>query len=494
MPININNYVDITSSVQGGSQVARRNLVARLFTVSDFVNPGGTPLKFSSAAAVGAYFGLTSDEYLRAVFYFGFISKDNNSPQQLQFAKWAQTAEPPRIYGNNTEAFVLATLQAITAGTLTMTLQGDTEVFTAIDFSGDASLSDVAATLQTKIRTGTGTKYTAATVVWEATRGSFNFVGGDTGAGAVTIDAGTVGGAVGWEAGGAGGTGLVINNGSAIETITEALTNSDAADNDFGSFTFMTTLTSDEVKEAAIWNNGKNFQYLYSIAVSTANVSTYKAELASYAGWCYTLANSASEYPEMFPMMIEAATNYDAVNSVQNYMFQQVAGLSAEVTTDAVYTSMTGDRVNFYGQTQEAGSQINFYQEGVMGNATNDLGINTYVNEVWLKDAATAAFMNLLLNQPEVPANDTGRAIILNTLQDVVNDGLNNGVISVGKTLTSAQRQYITDQTGDSNAYLQVQSNGYWVGVTISGTTATYRLIYSKDDVIRKVDGSHELI
>lgn len=494
MPINIDNFVSITSSVQGGSQVARRNLVARLFTDNDLVNPGGEPLKFNSAAAVGVYFGLTSAEYLRAVFYFGFISKDNNSPQQIQFAKWAKTAEPPRIYGNNTEAFVLADWQAISAGTLTMTLQGDTEAFTAIDFSSDANETAVAATLQTKIRTGTGTKYTNATVVWNATRGSFDFASGDTGAGAVTVDAGTVGAIVGWTVGGDGGTGLVINDGSAIETITAALTNSDALDNDFGSFTFMPTLTSDEVKEAAIWNDGKNFQYLYSIAVSTANVSTYKADLVSYSGWCYTLANSATEYPEMLPMAIEAATNYDAVNSVQNYMFQQVSGLTAEVTTDAVYTSMVADRVNFYGQTQEAGTDLSFYMEGVMGNPTNDIGINVYVNELWLKDAATAAFMNLLLNQPEVPANNTGRALILNTLQDVVNDALNNGVISVGKTLTAAQRQYVTDQTGDANAYQQVQSSGYWVGVTISGTTATYRLIYSKDDVIRKVEGSDELI
>ena len=57
--------------------------------------------------------------------------------------------------------------------------------------------------------------------------------------------------------------------------------------------------------------------------------------------------------------------------------------------------------------------------------------------------------------------------------------------------------------TDDELAWHQVQNIGYWVycemqqTVTTDGRTeykAVYTLIYSKDDVVRKVEGTHVLI
>lgn len=92
---------------------------------------------------------------------------------------------------------------------------------------------------------------------------------------------------------------------------------------------------------------------------------------------------------------------------------------------------------------------------------------------------------------------------ILAILQDVIDRALFNGVISVGKTLTTVQRLYITELTDDELAWHQVQGIGYWVAcemqsyVTQDSRTefkAVYTLIYSKDDDIRKVEGTHVLI
>jgi hypothetical protein len=106
--------------------------------------------------------------------------------------------------------------------------------------------------------------------------------------------------------------------------------------------------------------------------------------------------------------------------------------------------------------------------------------------------------MSLLLSVNQIPANAQGRNQVLAVLQGVINQALNNGTISVGKTLTTAQQMYITSATGDNLAWHQVQNNGYWVDVVItlvgSNYQATYTLIYSKDDVIRKVTGTNTLI
>ncbi len=213
----------------------------------------------------------------------------------------------------------------------------------------------------------------------------------------------------------------------------------------------------------------------------------------------------AGQYPEMFPMMIEAATNYDGVNTVQNYMYQQVAGLTPLVTTDSNANLFDALAINYYGQTQTAGNQISFYQRGLLqGSAvvTNITDMTAYVNEIWLKDAISVAIINLLLSLTQLPANNQGRIQLLAIIQSIINQALTNGVISVDKTLSANQIAFIIANTGDPKAWYQVQNSGYWIDVVISPIPnvlptqyqATYTLIYSKDDVIRLVNGQDFLI
>ena len=207
-----------------------------------------------------------------------------------------------------------------------------------------------------------------------------------------------------------------------------------------------------------------------------------------------------NQFPEQVPMMVEAATDYYARNSVQNYMFQgPFAGLFPSVVTDdgkILYDSVS---VNYYGNTQQAGVPVNFYQNGVLqGASPSPLDMTTYVNEIWLKDAITTQILNLFVSSNQIPANTQGRAQILAGLQSVINTALTNGTISVNKTLSTQQQMFITAQTNDPNAWYQVQSIGYWVDCVIINTSgiysAKYTLIYSKDDVIRLVNGQDILI
>jgi hypothetical protein len=73
----------------------------------------------------------------------------------------------------------------------------------------------------------------------------------------------------------------------------------------------------------------------------------------------------------------------------------------------------------------------------------------------------------------------------------------------VSKPLTVAQQIFIGEITGDPLAWHQVQTLGYWVdAVVVPFTTidnrteykVVYTLVYSKDDTVRKVEGTHALI
>lgn len=157
-------------------------------------------------------------------------------------------------------------------------------------------------------------------------------------------------------------------------------------------------------------------------------------------------------------------------------------------------------RVNYYGRTQQAGQLIDFYQRGVLQGSVQDT--NIYANEMWLKDRAGADIMTLLLALPKISANDTGRSQVLGCLRNVIDMALTNGTISINKPLNYTQKTFITTITGDDTAWVQVQSQGYWLDAQIQEYTVddrveykiVYLLVYAKDDVIRKVEGTHSLI
>jgi hypothetical protein len=520
MSININRYVNITSGVGASSNVTTRDLVGRLFTDSNLLPPN-TFIEFDNAADVATFFGSASEEAARATFYFAWLSKNITQPQSIQYARWVNVAVAPMIYSISTNNTLLANWTTITTGSFGLTIDGVVNTFTALDFSAAASLSDVASILQTAIHTKTGTMWTSATVTYDTTRKGFIFTGGQDIDATISVQAGatgvdiTIASLLGWLPAATFVNGVYTNGaltipGSAIQTITATLTASVTDSNNFGSFLFLNNLgiTLTQAIEAATWNFEQNNMYLYTVPVTSSTAAAWAATdgtgLGLIGGTALTLAPvlSPAEYPEQVPMMIEAATNYLNNNVAQNYMFQTGFLLTPSVTSDTQANTYDALRVNYYGSTQSAGVISNFYQRGVlMGTATSPLDMNTYINEIWLKDAAATAIMNLLLSLNQIPANAQGRLQILTTLQSVINQALNNGTISVNKALSTTQQMYITQATNDPNAWYQVQTIGYWVDcqiVSVSGTPitykATYTLIYSKDDVIRLVTGTDILI
>lgn len=500
MAISISKYVDIVSGVGGAGVVRQRDLIGRIFTNNPRV-PADSLVELESAADAAAYFGSTSEEYSRALSYFSFISKNITAAQKLQFARWPEVAAAPRIFGTRLTA-TLAQLVAITTGTLTITAGADTANLTGLDFSGAASFAAVATALQTAIRAATGNQFTTATVAYDAQAGAFNFTGTVAEAAPIAV---TVTGTpndvalrIGW------GPSAIFSPGVDVATITDTLNASTDASTNFGSFLFMSDLTTDEILEAATWNAERNVEFMFCVRCDDTNRDALGAALISVGGTALTYAPVATQWDEQVPMTVMASTDYARRNSVKNYMFQRFDDLTAKVSTNELSDELDALRINYYGVTQTAGQFIAFYQRGVLGGGSTDpTDQNTYANEMWFKDAARANILSLLLAVERIPANAAGRGMILGILQEVIDRALFNGVISVDKPLTTQQKLYIGGLTGDDLAWYQVQNAGYWVDAVMQSYITTdsrtewkcvYTLIYSKDDAIRKVEGSHVLI
>ncbi|CNI48366.1 DUF3383 family protein [Yersinia pekkanenii] len=504
MSIDMGKYVDIISGVGGGNSVRARELILRIFSRNNLISPDSI-LEFTSANNVLSYFGIESEEYKRAVKYFSYISPSIVQASKISFAR-DQAEMSDSLFLGVTVVYKIDKISQM-SGTLSGDLDGIKFTTEEMSFENDQSLSSVAARIQGGI-SAAGYEYapdmSQTSGFYNATSARFELtIQGENAdipvSVKLTIDPGEIADALGLS----GGT--AIMGIPAALTPVESVAAADDISNNYGSFLFiddMELATSIDMAEA---NAAKNVMFIYLLGCTAANASAYYDALYSIASVGLTLiAATNTDFDEQIPGTLMAATNYDSRNSVINYMYRQIPGVTPKVTTTLLSDSYDKLRINYYGRTQTAGQKIDFYQRGtLMGGATAPVDMNVHANEQWLKDVCAAALLSLQLSLGRIPANISGQVQILTTLQESVNAALNNGVISVGKTLNINQKNYITQMTGDNQAWQQVQNIGYWIDAVMKETTTedgrvewqcVYTLIYSKDDVVRRVIGTHALI
>lgn len=507
MSISIKKYVDITSGVGGGATVKERELILRLFT-KDAKVPAGVVMEFTDINDVATTFGTASEEYKRAVPYFSFVSKMMTKAKKLSFAHYsdASTAASPAIVGG-TALTTIATWQAITDGAVRIEVGQSDYLLSGIDFTSAAALADVATAIQTKLRASLG----GATVTYDSLSQKFNasFVGHDVPAAVSVIAAGTgtdIADNLGWTT----AKGMVTSPGSNATTILDYVIEADEISDNYGTFDFCgDALDLDTHKSIAAWNASQNVKYMYLVPTTKANWQTWYDELITYSGCGLTIANDANtEYDDQIPGIILGATDYNQRNASQNYMFQQIPGITPKVDSNTEANEIDATRVNYYGRTKNAGQAIDFYQNGYLcGTSTDPLQMNVYANEMWFKSAATAVLMTGLLSLPIIPATEEGRTIVISLLNGgddaPIPRALFNGTIKAEKDLTVTQKAYVTQVTGDPLAWHQVQSIGYWLDADVQQETQTngtikyiidYTLVYSKADAVNKITGRDILI
>lgn len=501
MAISMTRFVDITSGIGAGVRVAGRDLIGRLFTTSTLV-PVDTEVTFENAADMADFFGSDSELYKRGAFYFGFISKTQVRARKISVCRYTPEAVAPTLRGV-LPAPALETFQAISDGSLALTIGGNRHEITELNFMGAVSYADVASVLEAGLRAADeGGMFACCTVAFDARTKTFLFTGGSDGdremAHASNAEYGSpLAAQLRWNS----GSGAIASNGKNATGVTDALNHSTDASNNYGSFLFLENLTLDQMEEAARFAHLSNIQFIYCQRVDAENYADARERLKDYSGTALTIHDpaNAGEFDEMCPMILLAATDYSRLNGTLNYMFHQF-GIAPKVTDNATADLFDAARINYYGRTQQAGQLIDFYMRGVLQGDIQDM--NVYANEMWFKDRAGADIMSLQLNLPEIAANDEGIAKLTGCLQNVIGMALNNGAISIGKPLNHTQKTFIREITGDDLAWVQVQSLGYWLKFSLEEVTAAdrvewvarYLLVYSKKDAIRKVEGTHSLI
>ncbi len=517
MAISFKEYVNIVSGVAAGAGVRLRDLILRVFSGNERT-PTQSVLEFVDATSVGIYYGTSSQEYKIAVFYFGWISKSITKARKISFAAHFPSGSVPKIFGRAGSSNMDIWTQ-VTGGAFNLEIGGVTVLIDNLDFNdAPGDLDEIAEIIEDAIHSAApideeteepDPQFANSTVNYNPVTKSMDFVGGVFGYATISApapDSGTdIRDLMGW-----GSQGVFSYGSDSDMTPVDSVIRSEQISNNFGSFCFEPNIDTEdadyrELEAVAAWTDEQNVRYQFCVPVPKTEAAAIYELLSGYSGVACTISEASdTQFPEIVPGIQLAATDYSRRNSTSNYMFQQFA-LTPTVEDTDESRALNAQRMNYYGVTQQAGQNLEFYQRGVlMGLSTAPVDMNVFANEQWLKDASGAGIMSMLLSLPKVSANDTGRAQVMAAIQErAITPALFNGTISVGKPLNIDQKAFITQQTGDDLAWHQVQNIGYWFDAVLSSYVTTdsrtewkvdYVLIYSKDDCVRKVDGSHQLI
>ena len=132
--------------------------------------PMNSVLSFATAAAVGAYFGLASQEYAKAVVYFAGFVGSSQLPGSLLVAQYNQNSVAAWMRSGSVASLTIAQLQAI-SGTLTLTVDGYPRTASALNLSSATSFTAAATLIATALNTTEPTEATVTASIAAGTPG-----------------------------------------------------------------------------------------------------------------------------------------------------------------------------------------------------------------------------------------------------------------------------------------------------------------------------------
>ena len=419
-------------------------------------------MSFSSATAVGAYFGYDSDEYKAALKYFMGYDNAFKRPDTLKFARRIDVDVAGELIGGS--AAKLSDLKAITAGSFSIDVDGTTVNVTGLDLSSVTTQSDVATALQAKI--------TGTTVTYNSNLNAFIVVSATTGENSsVSVATGTSADALGLSS----ATGAVAQAGMVAMGEDANMTAIARADGNWVSFTTLYSADDDEIVALAEWTNNQKVEYAYfpytdsqgNTVPSNQNNLPNVLKNADYEG---TVLLFGIVDHAVAAMSIWASVDWNRYNGLPTMAFRSQNGLAASVTDETIAENLLSMNVNYYGRYASRVEDFTFFYNGKL--VGGDFGfIDAYIGNIWLRNALQNAILNGLQQVARTPYTDAGYNQIRAWCLDPINRGLNNGVIQAGLNLSEAQKAQLYNEIGQDVSE-QIYTDGYFLLVEDPGAQA----------------------
>jgi hypothetical protein len=421
LPISDVVKVDVNVAPQAAQTRSFGSLL--ILGATDVLLPADGLRAYAGIEGVSADFGVADPEYAAAEAFFAQSPK----PTQLYIGRWAKNGAPGALRGGvlSGPAQAIDAFTPITAGTLTLAVDGADVTASTIDLSGAVNLNGVAAAVTAAL--------SGATVVWAAAANRFEVVSQSTG------DTSTVGPAadgnladlMGLTEGNAAPPIPGLDPESAAAAVTRA---ADASSAWYGLTIADTGLTDDDVLEVAAFIEAAAPVRIFGHTITDANAlsptsTTDLAATLAAAGYARTFTQYCSTNAAAVNSLIGRAftTDYTGANTVITLKFKQEPGVTPEVLTQTAAGALKAKNCNVFVAYNNATAIL---QEGVMANG--DFFDERHGFD-WLANYVQTAQYNFLYQATtKVPLTDPGVNMLLTNVEASMAQAVANGLIAPG--------------------------------------------------------------
>lgn len=378
---------------------------------------------YSGAEDVIVDFGANSETASAALAYFGQSPK----PKQMMVGRFVKTASAASLLGGilSSAQQAMSNFTSITAGALTLNVDGASVALTAIDLSAATNLAGVASALTTKA----AGKFTAR---WTGER--FEITSPTTGASSA-VDFATdspLAQALRVTA----SLGAAKYAAAAAETPVQAVTTlMETSGAWYGlHFATQTALTAQEQQSIAALVEAASMPRVFGItsqdtkcldATATDDIASvmkaakYRRTFVQYSG--------SSKYAACSFMGRAFSVNFSGNKTTITLMYKQEPGVTAENLTTNQANALQAKNCNVFVAYQNDTAII---QYGKMADGG-------YFDEVhgtdWFADAVQNAQWNALYGSTtKIPQTDAGQAVLITAVAGVCDEAINNGLIAPG--------------------------------------------------------------
>ncbi|MFK2876891.1 DUF3383 family protein [Rhodanobacter hydrolyticus] len=453
--------------------------------------PIGSVMSFSaanSAAAVGAFFGLSSPEYAAAQLYAQGPDNSTQTPQSILFAQYPESAVSGYLRGGAL-SLTLTQLQELT-GTLTITFAGTALTSSSINLSSATSFSNAATVIAAAFTSP------PFAVAYDSQRNAFTFTSTATGATeTITYASGSLAAGLNLTQ----ATGAVLSQGAAAATINAFMSALVGVNQQWFSFTTMWEPDVSDKTSFSQWTSEQSNGYAYVGYDSDPNVlnqqgSTetwgYAVQQGSYSG-SNLLAGTINQAMQV--MGYYASLNFEAVNGRTTLSGRTWVGQSPYVSDLTSYTNMLANGYSSYCGFASKKGNFNSFESGSISGPY--LWADSYANQAWLRDNLQLALVKAKQQSNAIPYNTDGNALIEAAVSTVMSQFTTFGGCVNGVTLSQSQIQEITSLTGGTDISGTLFSQGWYLFIgtatsstRVSRTSGPLALFYVDGQSVQVID------
>lgn len=465
-----------------------------LILTDNILIPSGKVMEFYQASEVAALLGSDSPEYLAAAVYFNGYDNSSVTPGVLLMSRTQLTAAAGYMMSGSLKGVPLNTLKALTAGNITLTVDGASQTSQTVNLSAATSQSNIATLLQAA--------FTGVNVTWNATSNTFIFTSATTGADSSVSTANDSALTTGLKLTTA--SGATVSAGNDVTSLTDTMTNIIDQSQNWIGFSVIQDLDDVEKLELCAWVNDQKSRYFYSMHDSSADALVANSSTAfvptqvTPAGYAGVFAVYGDYLDAVTALAYAGSINFDQTAGRVSYKFRAFSGVTPKVTSLAAANALESNGYNYYGSY---GLNKTLKSYAADGSITGDfLWLDSFINQVWMNANLVSAYAELFTNNQSYSYNAQGYASVQAATIDIANNAVNFGAIQRGVTLDNSQIKQVTNVVGkDISATLY--SDGWYLHIpTQTGASRISRELngvvfyYVDGQLIQSIDMSSTAI